>query len=81
MQCWLRINGDFATVTSDQKTDTLTLDMSDFYCSIFDSAKAQSRDYLEELVRWCGARPDNIESLHKSLLMYVLVKRKTLCLK
>ena len=78
MQCALQINGDYALVTSEEKKETLTLDMSDFYCRIFDSAKAQSRDYLEEMIRWCGVRPDNLESLHKSLLMYILVKRKSL---
>jgi len=78
MQCALTINGDYAQVTTDQKSDSLTLDLSDFYCSIFDSAKAQSRDYLEELIHWCGVRPDNLESLHKSLFMYILVKRQSL---
>jgi len=81
MQCSVKINGEYAVVSSNEKTDTLKLDFSSHYCKIFESAKQQSRDYLDELLRWCGTRPENLESLNRSLHMFLLVRRQQIGLK
>lgn len=77
MECSISIFNDYAVVKSDDASlGTLKFDMSLSYCKIFETTKQQSRDYVEELVRWCGERPDNIDTIVKSILLYVSVKRR-----
>ena len=76
MQCSVEYSGDYALITSKEKHGSLKLDLSQGYCRIFETAKQQSRDYLDEVVKWCGVKPENLETLHKSLHMVVLVRRR-----
>ena len=77
MECSIRIFKDYAVVKSDNASlGTLKFDMSLPYCRIFETTKQQSRDYLEEIINWCGERPENIDSILKSILLYVSVRRR-----
>ncbi len=77
MKCSISIFNDYAVVKADDASlGTLKFDMSLPYCKIFETTKQQSRDYVEELVHWCGGRPDNIDTIAKSILLYVAVKRR-----
>lgn len=77
MICTITIYGDYARVSSDVREGGLTLDMSDTYCHLFESTKAQSRDYMDNICRWCGTKPDNTDSLIRSLLIHLSALRKS----
>lgn len=71
MICTITILGDYARVSSNAREGGLTLDMSDAYCHLFESTKSQGRDYMESICRWCGAKPENTDSLIRSLLIHL----------
>ena len=82
VECSIRIYDDYAEVkSSDLALGSLFLDTSLNYCRIFETTKQQSRDYLDELVNWCGEKPDNIDHIIKSILLYLTVKRREAGLK
>ena len=81
LQCSLQIHQDYAEVhaLNDPSLRCLKFDMSDTYCRIFETTKQQSRDYLEEIVRWArGIRPDNMETLVRSIHTYLSAKRRAI---
>lgn len=82
MECSIRIMDDYAVVRSDNSDlGTLKFDMSLPCCRVFESARQQSRDYLEELVEWAGETPSNIEAIAKSIYMFLIVHRREAGLK
>jgi hypothetical protein len=77
MECSIRISDDYAFVQADKEgLGTLKFDMTIPCCRIFETTKQQSRDYLEELINWCGETPENIEAIAKNIHMCVAVKRR-----
>lgn len=82
IQCTLQIHKDYAEVKAlNANLGTLKFDVSPSYCRIFETTKQQSRDYLEEMIRWCGERPDNLESMLKSIHLFLTVRRRELGMK
>jgi hypothetical protein len=77
MECSIRIMNDYAFVQSDKSgLGTLKFDMSLPCCRVFETTKQQSRDYLDELIDWCGETPSNIDTIARSIFMYLTVRRR-----
>ncbi len=77
VECSIRIYDEYAVVESNKDTlGSLFLDTSLSYCRIFETTKQQSRDYIDELISWCGEKPDNIDHIIKSILLFLTVKRR-----
>jgi hypothetical protein len=69
-------------VKSDRaELGSLKFDMTQSCCRIFETAKQQSRDYLDELVTWSGEVPTNIDEISKSIYMYIMISRREAGLK
>lgn len=78
MTCTISIVGEYARVTCDSREGGMSLDMSASYCRLFESTKTQVRDYMESICRWCGAKPDNTESLIRGLLLHLSTVRRNI---
>ena len=76
MECAVRIEKDSVIVTSDAKARPLRMNISKPYCRLFESTHDQSRDYVEEVVRWCGDYPSNFDSFSNNLMHYTAARRK-----
>ncbi len=75
MECAISIENDSVLVKPGEKFP-LRLDISKRYCSLYENSRSQARDYLEEVVSWCGQQPTNFESLVKGLLLHTAARRK-----
>ena len=75
MECAISIEKDSVLVMPGEKFP-LRLDISKRYCSIYENSRSQARDYLEEVVSWCGQQPANFESLVQNLLLFTAARRK-----
>lgn len=76
VSCSVKIAGDYALVKSEKRHRMLRFDLSKNYSRCYENSKDQARSYLEEIVRWCGEKPQNVDNLLKSLMMYLFVKRQ-----
>lgn len=75
--CTMTIVGDYAVVKSETPSQrTLRFDLSKSYSRCYENTKDQTKSYLEEIVKWCGERPQNVDKVMKSLMMYLSVKRR-----
>ena len=75
--CSVKIAGDYALVgTERQNTTSLRIDMSKAYCRCYENTREQARDYLEEIVRWCGERPQNLDYVLRCLMMDLFARRR-----
>ncbi len=80
--CSVQITGDYAVVKAENvQLNQLRFDLSKSYSRCYENTRQQTRDYLEEIVSWCGERPQNVDSILKSLMMYLLVKRREMGLR
>lgn len=76
MECSVRLEKDTVIVISDTKANPLRMSITKPYCRLFESTRDQSRDYVEEVVRWCGDYPTNFDSFSKSLMLHTAARRK-----
>lgn len=76
MECEVRIEKDTVVVSSDIKANPLRMNINKSYCRLFESTRDQSRDYVEEVVRWCGDYPANFDSFSRNLMLYTAAQRK-----
>ncbi len=76
VSCTVKIAGDYALVRSEKRQRLLRFDLSRDYSRCYENTKDQAKAYLEEIVTWCGERPQNVDNLLKSLMMYLFVKRQ-----
>ena len=75
--CSVQIAGDYAVVTAeDAALRQLRFDLSKNYSRCYENTRQQARDYLEEIVRWCGEKPLNVDHVLKSLMMYLFGRRR-----
>ena len=75
--CSVKISGDYAVVKSEEANlRALRFDLSKSYSRCYENTKDQTKSYLEEIVNWCGERPQNVENVLRSLMMYLTVKRR-----
>lgn len=76
MECSIKIEKDSVVVSSDVKSSPLRMSITKSYCRLFESTSDQSRDYVEEVVRWCGGYPENFDLFSKNLMLYTAARRK-----
>lgn len=76
MECAVSLEKDTVVVVSEVRSNPLRLSITKNYCRLFESTREQSRDYVEEVVRWCGDYPDNFDSFSKNLMLYTAARRK-----
>ena len=75
MECAISIEKDTVLVCPKEKFP-LRLDFSKRYCLLYENARSQARDYVEEVVEWCGQQPADFENLVKNLLIHTAARRK-----
>ena len=75
MECAISIEKDTVLVTPTERFP-LRLDISKRYCQLYENSRSQARDYLEDVIKWCGQQPSNFDSLVKNLLLHTAARRK-----
>lgn len=76
MTCQVSIS-DFLIIRNADKPDQqLSLDISRFYCRLFETTRDQCRDYLDEIMHWAGGVIDNYDYLSDSLFHHTFVRRR-----
>lgn len=75
MECAISIDKDTVLVSPEEKFP-LRLDISKHYCQLYENTRSQARDYVEEVIEWCGQQPANFDSLVKNLLIHTAARRK-----
>ncbi len=75
MECAISIENDSVLVTPAEKFP-LRLDISKSYCQLYENTRSQARDYLEEVMEWCGNQPLNFDSIVKNLMLHTAARRK-----
>jgi len=76
VSCSVKIAGDYALVQSEKRHRMLRFDLSKSYSRCYENTKDQAKAYLEEIVKWCGEKPQNVDSLLNSLMMDLFVRRQ-----
>lgn len=76
MECAVSIEKDTMVIVSDAKSTPLRLSITKPYCHLFESTRDQSRDYVDEVVRWCGGYPANFDAFSKKLMHFTAARRK-----
>lgn len=74
--CSVKITGDYALVQAEKRERKLRFDLSKDYSRCYENTKEQAKAYLEEIIQWCGERPQNVDHVLKSLMMYLFVRRQ-----
>lgn len=76
VSCSVTIKGDYALIQSREQQRNLRFDLSKSYSRCYENTREQAKAYLEEIVKWCGERPQNVDHVLKSLMMYLIVRRR-----
>ena len=77
MYCQIDIQDNLIVRTTDRPAQMLRLDISPFYCRLFETTHAQSRDYLEEILRWAdGETIENYDVISSDLLHCTAARRR-----
>lgn len=77
IQCSVKIAGDYALVQANlSKIPFLRFDLSKACCRCYENSREQTREYLEEIIRLCGERPQNLELVSRSLMMDLFARRR-----
>ena len=75
--CDVTITGDYAVVSSEiEGLRALRLDLSKNYSRCYENTREQTKSCLEEIINWCGERPQNVDNVLKSLMLYLMVRRR-----
>lgn len=75
MECAIIIENDSVLVKPGEKFP-LRLDISKRYCQLYENTRSQARDYVEEVIKWCGQQPANFDAIVKNLLLHTAARRK-----
>lgn len=75
MECAISIENDSVLVKPGEKFP-LRLDISKRYCQLYENTRSQARDYVEEVIKWCGQQPANFDAIVKNLLLHTAARRK-----
>lgn len=77
MYCHIEINDNLVVTDTNQPQRVLKLDISKFYCRLFETTQQQSRDYLEEILKWAdGETIENYDYVAKNLLHCTSAQRR-----
>lgn len=79
----LIVNPSENLIVTDESnpSQVLRLDMSPFYCRLFECTRDQSRDYVEEILRWAGDDIENFDYVSTSIMHCTAARRRSLGLK
>ena len=75
MECAISIENDSVLVRPGQRVP-LRLDISKRYCLLYENTRSQARDYIEEVINWCGQQPANFDHLVRNLMLFTAARRK-----
>lgn len=75
MECAISIENDSVLVKPAERFP-LRLDISKHYCLLYENSRSQARDYLEEVINWCGQQPSNLETIARNLMLHTAARRK-----
>lgn len=79
VKCTVQIAGDYAVVlTADSTSRGLRFDISKTGCRMYENTRQQSKEFFDEIIKWCGERPANADSVSKSIQMYLAARRREL---
>ena len=77
LKCSVKIAGDYALILAEKSgRRSLRFDLSKGYSRCYENTREQAKSYLEEIVSWFGERPQNVDTVLKSLLLHLTVKRR-----
>lgn len=75
MNCQLEITDVLTVSDRENPQRALHLDISRFYCRLFETTRDQCRDYLEEIMRWADGNIENYEYLSENLMHCTTARR------
>lgn len=81
MKCQITPSDNLIVSNVSNPSQVLRLDISPFYCRLFESAREQSRDYLEEIMRWADDEIENYEYVSANLMHFTAARRRSFGLK
>ena len=77
LECSVKIAGDYALVQAEKTgRRRLRFDLSKGYCRCYENTREQAKSYLEDIVNWFGERPQNMDSVLRSLMLHLAVRRR-----
>lgn len=76
MTCSFDLGETLIVKNQDNPSQTLHLDMSRFYCRLFENARDQSRDYLEEIMKWADGNVENFDYVSANLMHCTAARRR-----
>jgi len=75
--CSVKIAGNYALVESVEMLNrSLRFDLSLSSSRCYENTREQAKAYLEEIVKWCGEKPQNVDSVLKALMLHLFVVRR-----
>lgn len=81
MKCQITPSDNLVVCNVANPSQVLRLDISPFYCRLFENAREQSRDYLEEIMRWADEEIENYEYVSANLMHATAARRRSFGLK
>ncbi|MBR5068063.1 MAG: hypothetical protein IKX25_01540 [Bacteroidales bacterium] len=76
MKCIVDINDNIVVRNEANPVQMLRLDMSRFYCRLFETTRDQSRDYLEEILQWTDGNLENYDYVSNNLMHFTAARRR-----
>lgn len=76
MKCQLEMNDVLTVRDVENPNQVIHLDASRFYCRLFENARDQSRDYLEEIMKWAKGDIENYDYLSDNLMHFTSARRR-----
>ncbi len=76
MKCIVDINENIVVRNEANPVQMLRLEMSRFYCRLFETTRDQSRDYLDEILKWTDDNLENYEYVSNNLMHFTAARRR-----
>jgi len=76
MLCNIDLNETLVVRNQENPCQALHLDISRFYCRLFETTRDQSRDYLEEILKWTDGKVENYDDVSTSLMHCTAARRR-----
>jgi len=77
MKCLITPSDNLIVSNEANPAQVLRLDMSPFYCRLFESTRDQSRDYLEEILRWANGDIENFDYVSTNIMHCTAARRRS----
>ena len=76
MKCIVDINDNIVVRNEANPMQMLRLEMSRFYCRLFETTRDQSRDYLDEILRLTDDNLENYDYVSNNLMHFTAARRR-----